>query len=235
MGPLPQEKLWSNAAGRFGDALTQNWRRQITIEFMGMEAKMSVTSVQEEIEAATASLIKFKSIGVKNGLEALMWEAIYSPPEEPDRSLTLSSVHLSNFAAAREMAHDELSRVEELDITMALHLLKKQEARLLEKDRTFSLELQHLTHLVNGGAQSLLGDAMFKILDDVANKSGRLEEAESQLLDLKSDPCYTTNTLSAKDDWDTVYGAVTALLRGQCPSGFDNPEEDSLLHQLADR
>ena len=196
---------------------------------------MPVTSIQEEIEVAVAALLKFKCVGIKDGLPALLWEAVFSPPEKPEAVAKVHASTLANFMAARELALDELSRQDDLDISMALLLLKRQSVRLLEKDRTFALEMQHLSSLVDGGAQSLLQDAMLKILDDVSAASGSLEDVHKLLMEMKDDVAYIANTLSAKEDWLTVHGAVSALLRGQCPNGFDNAEEDSLLHHLAHR
>ena len=91
-----QDKLWSNASGRFGESLTQSWKRDITVEFLGMDARVSVSSVQEEIEFWSASLAKFKCIGIKEGLQSMMWEAVFSPPEDPNKPCSLSASHLAN-------------------------------------------------------------------------------------------------------------------------------------------
>ena len=200
-----------------------------------MEARVSVSSVQEEIEFWSASLAKFKCIGIKEGLQSMMWEGVFSPPEDPNKQSSLSASHLANFAAAREMAQEELSRVPSVDIGMALHLLKKQELRLLERDRTFILELQHLVCLVNGGAQHMLNDAILKVIQDCATKSATLEETSHAVLEISEDACYKDNTLAAKEDWQTAYDAVSALVRGQCPSSFDGLEDGTWLHQLAER
>ena len=118
------------------------------------------------------------------------------------------------------MAQEELSRVPNVDIGMALHLLKKQELRLLERDRTFILELQCLGWLVNGGAQRMLNDAILKVIQDCATKSATLEETSHAVLEISEDACYKVNTLAAKEDWQTAYDAVSALVRGTVSQFF---------------
>jgi hypothetical protein len=196
-------------------------KRDITISYRGVEFKIKVSSLMEEVEIRFAAHLKSLTVQCCDLLPLMCEDELVVDILKGTKGQVDESV-LRTWRAARQSCNDAIRATGQIEGTSMIAFLTKKEAALRSVDSTFLMEIRFFSELVGEAGEKILQDKIRCIMP-TADKAVSEADALNQLKVLQGSDIFKFTGVASQSVVCAVSSLIASLHEGRKPTFATNP------------